>query len=157
MTKRRILTEREAREEQLKLHPYLKPTPTTTQVTMVIPGARVYGEDWVEVRVGHDGDNIVVNREATEAPASGRPVFAVSGPDAEYTRHILAAAAEKAAGRQVSEMSYEEKFAIVNAAWHDWLEQKKRALRGISTFGLGGSNQRQRVYQNPDTRPMRSN
>lgn len=148
-------TSRQVIEEQLKLHPYIKPKGTEAVSTFVMPGRRVEGEDWVKVTIGHDGSEIVMDTEDAERPVGARPVVAFSGADTAYTEHILAAAAEKAQGRLIHEMSSEEKFEVANKAWQDYMEQKLRHLKGQSTFGPGGFTQRQRVNQNPDTRPLR--
>ena len=143
---RRVKTSREVIEEELKLHPYLKPRGSEAVVTMVVPGARSLGETWVKVTVGHDGNNIVVDRESADAPADNRPVMAMSGADSEYTNYILTAAAEKSKGRLIHNLSPEEKFAAVNEAWQAFVEQKLRWFKGQSTFGPGGAAQRQRVH-----------
>lgn len=146
-------TTRQVMDEQLRLHPYLKPQAPEAVMTLVVPGARALGEQWQKVTIGHDGNDIVVDREETTAPVGNRPVMVMSGPDAEYTSYIFAAAAEKAQGRLVYELSPQEKWEAVNRAWHEFVEQKLRQLKGQSTFGPGGSVQRQRVAQNPATRP----
>lgn len=128
-------TSDESYREQKRLHPYLPVKPTTVVTTMIIPGRRALGEGWQKVTLGHDGNEMVVDREATDAPATGRPVIAMSGADAEYTDEILAAVADKAQGRALHELSYQEKWEAVNKAWFDHIEQKKLAFRRASTFG----------------------
>lgn len=147
-------TSEDSYREQKKLHPYLPVTPTEAVITMIVPGRRALGETWSKVTIGHDDRDMVVDREDAEAPVGGRPVVAMSGPDAEYTNEILASLAEKAAGRQLSEMSYAEKYRIANEAWMNFVEQKLKHLKGQSTFGAGVTVQRQRVVQNPETRPV---
>lgn len=147
-------TLQQAREEQAKLHPYIKQEAMETVVTMILPGRRALGETWQKVTIGHNGSEMVYDKEATDAPEGGRPVIAMSGRDAEYTNHILAAAAEKARARltSISELSAKEKWEAVNKAWFDYLEQKLAFAKGQSIFGPGKSIQRQRVVQNPNRR-----
>jgi hypothetical protein len=128
-------TSEESYREQKRLHPFLPVKPTTVVTTMILPGRRALGEQWQKVTIGHDGGEMVVDREATDAPVGNRPVVAVSGADAEYTNDILAMAAEKAAGRDINQMTYEEKWAIANEAWFRHIEQKKAAFKGISVSG----------------------
>lgn len=128
-------TSEESYREQKKLHPFLPVKPTTTITTLILPGRRALGEQWQKVTVGHDGNEMVIDREATDAPAGNRPVIAMSGPDAEYTNDILAAMAERAAGRDINQMSYEEKWAIANEAWFNHIEQKQAAFKRISVSG----------------------
>jgi hypothetical protein len=79
----------------------------------------------------------------------------MTGNDAAIANAIITKQMEMAHGRLVApqEMTHEERYKLVNAAWQDYVEQKLRHLRGQSTFGPGGSTQRQRVTQNPATRP----
>ena len=157
MAERKTVTSEESIREQKRLHPYMKPE-VTPRVSMIVPGARVYGEDFVKVTIGHDADHIVVDSVPTEAPADRKPIIAVVGPDAEYAQYILEAQMEKARERLVApqDLTPQERFDAVNAAWHDFVENKLRWLKGQSTFGAGGAAQRQRVVQNPDSRPKRS-
>ena len=154
MTEPRVVTAAESAAEQRRLHPFIKPV-ANHSITMVVPGRRALGEHWTRVTIGNDGDNITVDAEPTEAPADNKPIVAMTGNDAAIAQAIITKQMEMAHGRLVApqEMTYEEKYRLVNAAWHDYIEQKIRALRGQSTFGPGGSNQRQRVTQNPATRP----
>lgn len=140
---------------QRRLHPFLKPK-IEHGISMVIPGRRALGESWVRVTLGHDADNMTYEAQPAEAPADGKPIMVISGKDAEIAEYILTAQMEKAKERAVApqELTHEERCELVNAAWRDYVEQKLRALRGQSTFGSGGFTQRQRVAQNPATRPM---
>jgi hypothetical protein len=151
----RIVTVEESRREQKRLHPYIKPV-SNHAISMIVPGRRALGESWLRVTLGNDGDNITYSTEPTEAPADNKPIVAITGVNAEVAQAIITKQLEMAHGRAVApqEMTHEERYALVNAAWHDWIEQKIRALRGVSTFGPGGANQRQRVYQNPSSRPL---
>ena len=148
------VTAEESIAEQKKAHPYFKPE-LTHEISMIVPGRRALGESWTKVTIGHDADRIVYQTEAAEAPADGRSIVAVSGEDAEMASYILTAQMEKARSRAVAPqaLTRQERFDLVNAAWHDYVEQKLRMMRGVSTFGAGGAVQRQRVAQNPATRP----
>lgn len=148
-------SEQESYLEQKKLHPLIKPKAMEQQFTVVVPGPRALGIPWEQVTIGHDGNNIVERREATEAPANGTPLMAFSGPDAEYANEIMASLREKAekSTKDVGQLSYREKWEAVNEAWQAHMEQKLRWMRGQSSFGAAGGFQRQRVEQNPDTRP----
>lgn len=128
-------TSEESYREQKRLHPYLPVKPMETVVTMILPGPRALGMPWERVEIGHNGNEMVMHREAADAPAGERPVIAMSGADAEYTNDIMAVMAEKAAGRDLNSMSYEEKYALVNEAWMNHIEQKKAAFRRISVSG----------------------
>lgn len=148
-------TEQQAISEQKKLHPLIKPKAMTQEVTMIVPGPRALGIEWERVTLGHDGNNIVERREAAEAPATGQPVMALSGPDAGYAEEIMQALLEKAQekAKNVDQLSQAEAFAAVNEAWHAHIEQKLRWMKGMSSMGAGGFIQRQRVTQNPGSRP----
>lgn len=139
---------------QKRLHPYLKPK-IGHGISMIIPGRRALGESWVRVTLGHDADNMTYDSEPAEAPADGKPIMALTGEDAEIAGYILTAQMEKAKDRAVAPqaLTHQERYDAVNAAWHDYVEQKLRMLRGQSAFGPGVTTQRQRVAQNPDTRP----
>lgn len=128
-------TSEESYREQKRLHPFLPVKPTTTVFTAILPGRRALGEQWQKVTVGHDGAELVVDRESAEAPAGGSPVIAMSGADAVYTNEILALAAERAAGRGLNAMSYEEKLAIANEAWFNHVEQKLKHFNRQSVSG----------------------
>lgn len=141
--------------EQKQAHPYFKPE-ITHEISMIVPGRRALGESWLRVTIGHDQDHMTYQTEAADAPADGKAIMAVSGQDAEMASYILTAQMEKAKARAVAPqaLTREERFEMVNAAWQDFLEQKLRFLKGQSTFGSGGATQRQRLTQNPATRPV---
>lgn len=141
--------------EQKKAHPYFKPE-ITHEISMIVPGRRALGESWVRVTIGHDADNMTYHSEAAAAPADGKPIMAVSGQDAEMASYILTSQMEKAKKRAVAPqaLTRQERFDLVNAAWQDYVEQKLRFMKGQSTFGSGGATQRQRITQNPATRPV---
>lgn len=152
---KKIIKAAESIAEQKAAHPMFKPE-ITHDITMVVPGRRALGEDWVKVTIGHDADNIVYDTAPAEAPADRKPIMAVTGREQEYASYILTAQMEKAKSRAVTpqDLTPKERYDAVNAAWQDYLEQKVLALRGVSTFGAAGGFQRQRVAQNPNTRPV---
>jgi hypothetical protein len=151
----KIIKTSESIAEQKAAHPMFTPE-ITHDITMVVPGRRALGEDWVKVTIGHDADNIVYDTAPAEAPADRKPIMAVTGREQEYASYILTAQMEKAKSRAVTpqDLTPKERYDAVNAAWQDYLEQKVLALRGVSTFGAAGGFQRQRVAQNPNTRPL---
>jgi hypothetical protein len=123
---------------------------------MVVPGRRALGEDWVQVTIGHDADNITYDTAPAAAPADRKSIMAISGKDQEAARYIIEAQMEKAVSRATApqNLTPKERYDAVNEAWHNFAEQKLRALKGVSTFGSAGSTQRSRVTQNPATRPV---
>ena len=148
------ITKQQSIEQQMREHPYIKPS-TTDQMEMVVPGRRALGEDWVKVTLGHDADQVVIDSVPVEAPADRKPVFVVAGADSEYARYILEAQMEKARqrARLPHELSQADKYAALNEAWFNFIEEKLAFLKGKSSFGAGGGIQRQRVVQDPSTRP----
>ncbi|HET6495073.1 MAG TPA: hypothetical protein VFH61_06890 [Thermoleophilia bacterium] len=124
----------------------------TNQITMIVPGRRSLGEGWSKVSIGHTADEITVEREDAPAPADGKTITVVAGPDAEYSSYILEAAYEKAAHRPPAELTAQEIYDATNEAWFAFLEDKARHGRGQTSIGAAGMFQRQRVHQNPETR-----
>lgn len=154
MSMTRVVTAAESYEEQRKLHPFIKPV-ANHSITMIVPGRRSLGETWTKVTIGNDGDNITLDAEPSEAPADNKPIVAMTGNDAAIANAIITKQMELSHGRAVApqEMTHEQRFALVNAAWQDYVAEKIAYLKGRSVFGPGGSTQRQRVVQNPDSRP----
>lgn len=153
---RRIITAAESIADQKRQHPYFKPE-VTPEISMIVPGRRALGETWTRVTIGHDADRITVDTAPAEAPADNIPIMAVTGPDAEYAKYILDAQLEKArdrAGQPPRGLTRQEKYDLVNEAWFAFMEQKQLHLMGRSTFGAGINVERQRIVQNPDTRPL---
>lgn len=135
------------------------PSHYTPQMTMIIPGRRALGETFTKVEIGVMNDRIAVHAEATEAPPSGQTVAVMHGKDAKYAEYIMQAMDEKQRESLAKgEMSREEKRKIaydaLNAMWFDHLEQKKKWLSGSTQIGPSGLHQRQKVHQNPETRPV---
>ena len=141
--------------EQKRLHPSMKPR-VTEQITMIVPGRRALGETWSRVTIGHDGADITVAREDAAAPADGNPIVVLAGADAGYASYIMEAALEKAQERAVAPQALtpQEIHQATNAAWQAFIEDKLRWMKGQTTIGPGGMMQRQKIYQNPATRPV---
>lgn len=149
-----MLSKEQSLEKQSNQHPYIKPT-VADQITMVIPGRRALGEQWVKVTLGHDGEDMVYDRVAADAPADGKPIIALTGEDAEYAKYILQAQMDKAKARAVApqELTHEERMKAVNEAWQAYMGDKLAWLKGRSTIGAGGLVQRNKVVQNPADKP----
>lgn len=130
----------------------------TADHTLIVPGRRALGEEWRKVTIGHTGDRITVDNEPHEAPADGKPIMAMGVSDPGYIDDIIEAQLGKAierANKPVREMTHDEYTRVINEAFQAWMEQKIRHLRGQTTIGPGGMQQRSRVHQNPATRPWR--
>jgi hypothetical protein len=152
--KRRVITAEQSIAEQKQAHPFMR-AEVIPDISMIVPGRRALGESWQQVVIGHDADNITVQTTDTEAPADGKPIMAMSGPDAMYAKYILDAQMEKAKSRSVlpSELSRKENYEALNEAFHNLIEEKLAWLKGRSSFGAAGAIQRQRVVQSPRSRP----
>lgn len=134
------------------------PSHYTPQMTMIVPGRRALGETFTRVELGVMNDRIVVHTEPTEAPASGQTVAVMHGKDAKYAEYIMEAMdAKQKEALARGALSAEEKRKIAYDAlqrlWFDHIEQKKKWLSGSTQIGPSGLHQRQKVHQNPDTRP----
>ena len=139
-------------EEQRQLHPLIKPSEPKPVITMIMPGRRALGESWSKVTIGESPDGMTIAREDADAPADGKPIMAMSGPDAEYAKYIIEAQMEMAKARACApqELTAAERYAALNKAWQDYMEQKLRHLKGVSAIGAGGMFQRERLAQNPN-------
>lgn len=127
-----------------------KPKPKPL-LKMIVPGRRALGEDWQEVTIAVQDDEIKVTESvAVAAPPSNRPVI-VPGmgtlpPDA--IDHILQGALKQQEymkqhprRRPVSDG---EVRRMVQALWEDYCEQKLKALKGQTSVGAGGIFQREK-------------
>ena len=143
----REITDPEEREFD-PAHPRIKNhAKITPQFTMVTPGRRALGEDWSKVVIGHTDDDITVEVTPTEAPANNIPIIVAHEGEMEMIDYIVSAQRAKAEERgvQEGELSQQERFAAVNEAWHDYMQDKVRWLKGTSTIGAAGLIQRQRT------------
>lgn len=140
----------------------------TPQITMLTPGRRALGEGWQLVTIGGDEDEITVERTPTEAPADGKPVIVVNSHD-KYDMGYVAAILEAQRGKQAEQKiigpdpcgnrncmhdgMHCGRFRLVNEMWHNFIGEKMAWLAGRSSIGAGGMIQREKVHQNPATRP----
>src|SRR3990167_10366981 len=123
-----------------------KPNPL---MTMVVPGRRAMGEQWSKVNIYPDPDTgtYVVEREDSAAPADQCPIFVpgMGNISLEMADFILERSRDEAGTRaKQPKRSEREIKAELNAAWHDFCEQKLRWYRGQSTLGPSGMGQRER-------------
>lgn len=122
-------------------------------VSMVIPGRRALGEDWVKVNIipnpvtgGYD----VVHDGDAERPAMGQSIIVpgLSSLSNEEIDFIL----EGASQRQEQEARHPTRQLITDAEiekmatemWQDFCEQKLKWFRGQTTLGPAGFNQREK-------------
>lgn len=139
------------------------PTKLTPVMTVVVPGRRALGETYTKIEIGHANDRIVAHASPAETPASGQPLMIMHGADEKYADYLLEAMTEKQRAEfAVGSLSWREKEQIKAEAWErlqrDWfdhMENKVRHLKGVTQIGAGGMHQRQKVHQNPATRPKR--
>lgn len=141
------------------------PSNYAPQMTLIVPGQRSLGEDYIKVEIGVRDDKIVAHKEKAEAPPSGRPLIALHGRDAVYAEYVMLAYTEKQRERAekirtdpITQMEVAQRatelYNQANREWFDHVEQKQRWLAGRTQVGPSGLHQRQRVNQNPATRPL---
>lgn len=137
-----------------------------THHTLIVPGRRALGEQWRKVTIGADADRVTVDSQPHEAPADGKPIMVMGSGDEGYIQDVVETQMGKALGRLLQEKddlcttrpcNHDGpgcgRWQYINQLWHDYIEQKLRWLRGQTTIGPGGVQQRQTVAQNPVTRP----
>lgn len=131
-----------------------EPDPGNPVVSMINPGRRALGESWSKVDISWDSDaqEYVVKREDVEAPADNRPIFvpALGNASPEMVNYILGYQMKEAEYREralapTREQQRKENYERVNRMWHDYIEQKLAWLKGQSTIGPGGFNQREKA------------
>lgn len=151
-------------------------------ITVVKPGPRALGieNETVSIDINPNTDKIEVTTtptEAAQAPNGARTLAVFGASDPSYLKDILEAQKGKATEKkiiardgdcdkmawvhgQLVRCAHDEppcpRYMLINEMWHNYIERKIRALKGQSSFGAGGGFQRQRVVQNPATRPVRS-
>lgn len=135
------------------------PSHYTPQMTMIVPGRRALGETFTKVELGVRDDKIVIHTEPTEAPASGQTVAVMHGEDAKYAEYVMEAMDAKqkealAKGAMTREEKRKIAYEALNRLWFDHIEQKKLWLKGTTQIGPSGLHQRQKVHQNPLSRPV---
>lgn len=123
-------------------------------VTMVTPGRRALGETWSKVSFVWDSDAraYVVKREDAPAPADNRPIFVPSlgNLSMEAVDFIIQSQMKESEYRErqkapTREQERKENWERVNRMWQDYCEQKLLHLRGQTTIGAGGFNQREKA------------
>lgn len=131
---------------------FKRPRPKAPILKMVVPGRRdLGGSGWEEVtlRPSDDGATIETERNATEAPATGLPhiIPAMGNLSTEEVNFImegsLKASEYESRHPRRQPVTDKEIQKMVQQMWMDYMEQKLRAFKGTSTFGLGGHTQRQ--------------
>lgn len=151
-------------------------------ITVVQPGPRALGvqNEIVSVDINPNTDKIEVTRtpsEAAVAPNQARALAVFGAHDKVHLEDIMQAQKGKATERkiiaregdcdrmavihgQLVRCAHDEppcpRYMLINEMWSNYIEVKARWLAGKSSFGAGGAFQRQRVHQNPATRPVRS-
>ena len=127
---------------------YIKKPKPKPVMKMITPGRRSLGEDWQEVTIAVDDDEIkVTENKATTAPPGGRPIYvpAMGAMEMEAVDFLIAGAREsqKERGRHPRQMSPAEYARWLNHQWLDFCSQKLAWFRGQSVYGPGGSTQRE--------------
>ena len=115
-------------------------------VKMVVPGRRALGEDWREITISHDGDDYVLDNEAADMPVTQRPIVVpmlgqMSVEQADYIIGWVRKENEYRKSRGLGPAKPDAK--TINQMWLDYQEAKLKAFKGQSSFGPGGSTQRE--------------
>lgn len=131
---------------------FAKPKPKAPILKVVVPGRRdLGGTGWEEVtiRPSDDGTKIDTERVEAMAPASGHAhiIPAMGNLSTEEVDFILEGSLKASeyqsrnpTRRPITDAEIQQ---MAQQMWLDYLEQKIRAFKGTSTFGLGGHTQRQ--------------
>lgn len=124
-----------------------KPKPKPV-MKMITPGRRAYGEDWQEVTIAVDDDELKVTESVpAEAPPQGRPIYvpAMGNLEVEAVNFLLEGAKKSQEyGKHPSTMPMHEFATWLNNQWMDFCEQKIRLFQGKTTLGAGGFYQREK-------------
>ncbi len=115
---------------------------------MVTQGRRSYGEDWQEITIGIRDDEVaVIENIPTTAPAGGKPIYvpAMGNLSMEQVDFLIEGArkAQEYGSVHPSQMPLDEYKAWLNEQWQDYVEQKLKWLKGQTTLGPAGFNQRE--------------
>lgn len=122
-------------------------------VSMVIPGRRALGEDWVKVNIVPNpvtGGYDVQHAGDVEKPAMGQTVIVpgLSGLSTDEIDFILEGAIyrqeEVARHPRRQPVTDAEIEKMVNEMWMDYCEQKLKWFKGQTTLGPVGFNQREK-------------
>ncbi len=124
------------------------PEPQKPVMTMLVPGRRALSEPWQKINVRPDPESggYALDKEPTEAPADGNPIFVpgLGNLSVEMADFILESKRHEAMDRATRPRQGQSADEL-NRLWHDYVEQKLRWFKGQSTFGPGGSIQRERI------------
>lgn len=130
------------------------PSNYTPQMTVVIPGRRALGESWTQVEIGVRNDQVVAEARAVEAPPSQQPFAVLHGEDAKYAEDLLAMMNDEQRASLAGGTLTDEDRQQIMRDWMQHIENKLKWLKGQTQIGASGRmTQRQKVHQNPTTRP----
>ena len=123
--------------------------PLPPVMTMITHGRRSLGESWrkIVIRPTPEGSYEIEN-EPTEAPADNTAIFVpgMGNISTEMADFVLERSRDRSRDRaKVSRQSQAEITKEINAAWHDYCEQKLAWFQGKTTVGAGGMHQRERM------------
>lgn len=115
---------------------------------MIQPGRRSLGEDWQEVTIAVENDEIkVTENKATTAPPGGKPIYvpAMGNLEMEAVDFLIEGARKQQEyqKKHPRQMSLEEYETWLNQQWLDFCEQKLKWFKGQTTLGPGGFYQRE--------------
>ena len=128
---------------------YIKRPRPKPIMKMITQGRRAYGEQWQEVTIAVEDDEIkVVENRPTAAPPGGRPIFVpgMGELNMEAVDFLLEGAckSQEYSGKHPRQMSLAEFEAWLNKQWLDFVESKLKWFRGQTTLGPGGFFQREK-------------
>jgi hypothetical protein len=122
-----------------------KPKPIMKMITQ---GRRSLGESWQEVTVAVEDDQIkVIENRPTQAPPDGKPIYvpAMGSLEMPAVDFLLEGArkSQEYGKKHPRQMSLAEFEVWLNAQWQDFAEQKLKWVKGQTTIGPAGINQRE--------------
>lgn len=124
-----------------------KPKPKPV-MKMVVNGRRSYGEDWQEVTIGVDNDEIkVLENRPAEAPPNNTPIMVpgMGNMSMEAVDFLLEGArkAQEYGGKHPRQMPLHEYEKWLNDRWMQFVEEKLKWFKGQSVYGPAGFTQRE--------------
>lgn len=124
-----------------------KPKPKPV-MKMITPGRRAYGEQWREITLAVEGDDIkVIENVEAAAPPGGRPIYvpAMGNLEMEAVDFLIEGAkkAQEYGKKHPRQMSLAEYEKWLNDQWLNFVEQKLKWFKGQTTIGPGGFYQRE--------------
>ncbi len=122
-----------------------KPKPI---MKMVERGRRSLGEDWREITIGVEDDQIkIIENKPAEAPPNNAPIMvpAMGNLSMEAVDFLIEGArkSQEYGGKAPQQMSLAEYTKWINETWQAFAEQKLKWFRGQTTLGPGGFFQRE--------------